>query len=129
MAARRRAFTLIELLVVISIIALLLAILMPALSEVKKQARTVSCQARLRQWGLALKFYADDNNGNFMSGSGGNYFEWMEPALPYYKEYEMCLCPMATKNVQPAVRSPPGSGTSLWAAMGSTSFSSIPIEV
>ncbi|MHC4509308.1 MAG: hypothetical protein ACYTAO_10185, partial [Planctomycetota bacterium] len=37
----------------------------------------------------------------FMSGSGGNYFEWMEPALPYYKEYEMCLCPMATKNVQP----------------------------
>ncbi|MHC4175125.1 MAG: type II secretion system protein, partial [Planctomycetota bacterium] len=77
------AFTLIELLVVIAIIALLMAILMPALAKVKKQAKAVVCQSSLRQWGLVLNFYTDDNKGYFMSGSGGSHFEWMEPARPY----------------------------------------------
>ncbi|MFQ6036091.1 MAG: type II secretion system protein [Sedimentisphaerales bacterium] len=94
-------FTLIELLVVIAIIALLMAILMPALNRVKKQAKAVACQAKLKQWGLFLDMYAEDNNGYFMSGSGGKYFEWMEPALPYYKQGAMRLCPMATKNLHP----------------------------
>src|SRR4030042_2888407 len=49
---RAGAFTLIELLVVIAVIALLMAILMPALQRVKEQGRTISCQANLRQWGL-----------------------------------------------------------------------------
>ena len=101
MITKRKAFTLIELLVVISIIALLLAILMPALTKVKKQAKAVACQANLRQWGLVLNFYTDDNNGYFMSGSGGSHFEWMEPARPYYKEDEMRFCPMAKKNEEP----------------------------
>ena len=64
---KRKAFTLIELLVVISIIALLMAILMPALSRVKKQAQAVSCRARLKEWGLMFKFYTDDND-NFNAG-------------------------------------------------------------
>jgi prepilin-type N-terminal cleavage/methylation domain-containing protein len=61
----RRGFTLIELLVVIAIIALLMAILMPALNRVKAQAQKVSCQARLKQWGLIFKLYTDDYDGYF----------------------------------------------------------------
>ncbi len=60
-----RGFTLIELLVVIAIIALLRAILMPALARVRKQARTVTCLALLKQWGTIWSMYCDDNNGRF----------------------------------------------------------------
>ena len=63
--SNRRGFTLIELLVVIAIIALLMAILMPALQRVKNQAQKVSCQARLKQWGLIFKLYTDDHDGYF----------------------------------------------------------------
>jgi len=52
---RSAGFTLIELLVVIAIIALLLAIMMPALQRVKKQARLVACQAKLKQWAVIFK--------------------------------------------------------------------------
>ena len=62
---RPRGFTLIELLVVIAIIAVLMAILMPALQRVKKQARSVTCQALLRQWGVIWRMYCDDNDGRF----------------------------------------------------------------
>ena len=62
---QRNAFTLIELLVVISVIVLLMAILLPALQRVKKQARAVACQANLRQWGTILALYVEDNQGRF----------------------------------------------------------------
>jgi prepilin-type N-terminal cleavage/methylation domain-containing protein/prepilin-type processing-associated H-X9-DG protein len=57
-----RGFTLVELLVVIAIIALLMAILMPALQRVKKQARTVVCRSNLRQVGLIITMYLEDND-------------------------------------------------------------------
>ncbi|MHC4169130.1 MAG: prepilin-type N-terminal cleavage/methylation domain-containing protein, partial [Planctomycetota bacterium] len=60
---RRKGFTLIELLVVIAIIALLLAILMPSLNRVRKQARFVACKANLKSYGLMAFMYADDNDG------------------------------------------------------------------
>jgi len=59
---RRKAFTLVELLVVISIIAMLLAILMPALSRARDQARLMTCLANVKQLGLLLGLYQADNS-------------------------------------------------------------------
>jgi prepilin-type N-terminal cleavage/methylation domain-containing protein/prepilin-type processing-associated H-X9-DG protein len=95
----RRGFTLIELLVVIAIIALLMGILMPAIQRVKKQAQSVACMSRLKQWGLMFKFYTDDYDGSFNPGwDGGEVTLWPNALRPYYKnEWDMLLCPTATR--------------------------------
>src|SRR4030042_3488302 len=80
-------FPLIELLVVISIIALLMAVLMPALQRVREQGKTIACQSNLRQWAFFFSMYTDDNNGRFHRGwNVGNepQTSWMVVLRPYY---------------------------------------------
>ena len=62
---QRHAFTLVELLVVIGIIGVLISILLPALQRARQSARQVSCLSQIRQCGLAVLAYVNENNGRF----------------------------------------------------------------
>jgi prepilin-type N-terminal cleavage/methylation domain-containing protein/prepilin-type processing-associated H-X9-DG protein len=71
MKSKRRGFTLIELLVVISVIAILMAILMPALKRAREQGQRAVCQGNLKNLTLAWTLYADAYDDKIVNGAGG----------------------------------------------------------
>ncbi len=81
--------------------ALMMVLLMPALNRVKMQAKTVLCQANLKQWGNIFLLYTQDNDGKFNTRYG-NRGLWMDAMLDYYvSSEEILLCPVATKIANP----------------------------
>jgi prepilin-type N-terminal cleavage/methylation domain-containing protein/prepilin-type processing-associated H-X9-DG protein len=111
MRERIGAFTLIELLVVIAIIAILAAMLLPALARAKAQGQSTACKNHLHQMSMAMRMYVDDTrsypNAEFYYDNGGPITartEWLDAMRPYYPlEWTNRLfhCPAYTGYVAP----------------------------
>lgn len=94
-STERRAFTLIELLVVIAIIAVLIGLLVPAIQQTREAASRAQCANNLKQIGLAIHNYHNDNNALPSSRVGLQHATWFVQILPYleqdllYKQWDL----------------------------------------
>jgi prepilin-type N-terminal cleavage/methylation domain-containing protein/prepilin-type processing-associated H-X9-DG protein len=93
------AFTLIELLVVIAIIAILAALLLPALATAKEQSVRTKCLSNLKEVNLSLQMYAGENKSYLPTGDGQSYWAWDIPWVPGNNmmanvgSYKIFFCP------------------------------------
>lgn len=103
---KRRGITLAELLVVLAIIVLLMAILLPAVQQMRETARQTSCLNNLHQFGIAMCQYTDIHGGHFpWTYHAGDTLSWVDTLAPFVENVdEMRLCPddpMGEARVQP----------------------------
>src|SRR5512147_975457 len=99
---KREAFTLIELLVVISVISLLMALLLPALSKARDQARGAACKAHVKHWGTIVALYTMDNNNKYWI----EYCQRLDPAGTWMSALERLYGSMAKFRVCPVAFQP-----------------------
>ena len=113
---RARGFTLIELLVVIAIIAILAALLLPALSRAKLSASSTQCLSNLKQLGVSHSMYVGDFGKEFQYTGDENL--WMAMLLSYQAQVNMVrVCPLASAATTRTVSSPEytyGDATQMW---------------
>jgi prepilin-type N-terminal cleavage/methylation domain-containing protein/prepilin-type processing-associated H-X9-DG protein len=119
-SARRFGFTLIELLVVIAIIAILAAILFPVFAQAREKARQTACISNMKQIGLGVSMYAQDNDEK-MPFNYQNHYDakgkqiqgildyWQDLCRPYVKNEAVYTCPSANPHTQQTDWRPPGT--------------------
>jgi prepilin-type N-terminal cleavage/methylation domain-containing protein/prepilin-type processing-associated H-X9-DG protein len=108
LVVQKRGFTLMELLVVMSIISILVALIIPALTSARQTAAVSSCVSNLRQIYLGLSMHADDNSERYPeaqdTGTWGvtnaGWVGWMEQINPYIKDPKIYRCPRQPQDIE-----------------------------